>query len=55
MEGRTVLVTAADSAVGVELTRELCRRGARVIMAVKVSCAFCTYCRMALSTVLHKL
>ena len=36
VEGRTVLVTAADTAVGIELTRELCRRGARVIMAVKV-------------------
>ncbi len=35
VEGKTALVTAADSAVGIELTRELCRRGARVIMAVK--------------------
>ena len=36
IDGRTVLVTGADTAVGVELTKELCRRGARVIMAVKV-------------------
>jgi NAD(P)-dependent dehydrogenase (short-subunit alcohol dehydrogenase family) len=36
LDGRTVLITAADSAVGVELTRELSRRGARIIMAVKV-------------------
>ncbi len=36
IDGRTVLVTGADTAVGVELTRELSRRGARVIMAVKV-------------------
>lgn len=35
IDDRTVLVTGADSAVGIELVRELCRRGARVIMAVK--------------------
>jgi NAD(P)-dependent dehydrogenase (short-subunit alcohol dehydrogenase family) len=28
-------VTSADTALGIELVRELCRRGARVIMACK--------------------
>ena len=35
IDDRTVLITEADSGVGIELVRELARRGARVIMAVK--------------------
>ena len=35
IDERTVLITEADTGVGVELVRELARRGARVIMAVK--------------------
>eukprot|EP00095_Tigriopus_kingsejongensis_P003291 maker-scaffold1633_size32735-snap-gene-0.8 protein:Tk03291 transcript:maker-scaffold1633_size32735-snap-gene-0.8-mRNA-1 annotation:"retinol dehydrogenase 13-like" len=35
IDDRTVLITGADTSVGIELVRDLCRRGARVIMAVK--------------------
>ncbi len=35
VDNRTVLITAADTPIGIELVRELSRRGARVIMACK--------------------
>ena len=35
IDGKVALITGADSTVGIELVRELCKRGAeRVIMAV---------------------
>ena len=36
LEGKTVVITGADTAIGIELVREMCKRGAeRVIMAVE--------------------
>ena len=36
LEGKCVVITGADSPVGIELVREMCKRGAsRVIMAVE--------------------
>lgn len=35
IDDKTVLISDADTKIGIELVRELCRRGARVIMAVK--------------------
>lgn len=34
IDDKTVLITGADTSLGVDLVRDLCRRGARVIMAV---------------------
>ena len=36
LDDKTVVITGADTAVGIELVREMCKRGAaRVIMAVE--------------------
>ena len=36
LEGKCVVITGADTPVGIELVREMCKRGAtRVIMAVE--------------------
>ena len=35
LDDKTAVVTEADSKMGLQLVRELCRRGARVIMGVK--------------------
>lgn len=35
MEGKTVIITGANSGIGVETARDLAKRGCRVIMACR--------------------